>query len=470
MLFSFLFLFQIKPSFCQITVKNEGQLFIQDNQLVHINGNLKNASSSFSNRGDLRLTGNFWNTADVTNSGNGILRFIGDQPQFLLLDQALDVYNFEIDNPSGLTLSGDYDLGIFSDLDFTDGIIFTHKSSLVSFQAGANYFDASDFSHIDGPASKTGMTDFIFPIGKGNQLRPSGISNLTEPTTFLSEYFNFAYTDLSVDNTLNQISDIEYWEVNRLFGNSDAVVLLDYIHDQSGFNNQDDVSIAYFDNPWTKIESTLTASSPAFFMSNNSLSKFGFFTFAEDLLESAILFEAIQKTDCSVELQLIVLSGTRAQQFEVEISFDSIAFTTIAIVEGDSVAANAPKFYRYFDNNLYEEDRLYYRIKVIRSGGSPYYTPTIGVKNNCIFKDCTIFPNPVLSKNDLQLRMFSEEEQILYIKIVDELGRVLLAQPLTILPGNNDYTIPTKQLRLASSSYFLQLTKNKSLKFVVIND
>ena len=65
----FLFLHS-KRTFCQIILTNEGQLTIMNSQIVHVEGHIFNKSSLFSNSGDLRLTGNFWNEATVNNTGN----------------------------------------------------------------------------------------------------------------------------------------------------------------------------------------------------------------------------------------------------------------------------------------------------------------------------------------------------------------------------------------------------------------
>lgn len=455
----------------QISMTNEGRMTISNNQLIHVEGHIVNKSSLFSNSGDLRLTGNFWNEATVSNTGNGILRFVGGQAQTLFLIDSMEVFNLEIDNPSGLSLTGDYSLAIYNETAFLDGIVMTNHTSLMAFQANATHSFANEFSHINGPATKTGVSSFIFPIGKDGMYRPSGIEDVSDTTTFISEYFNFSHFDLTTDETINNVSDEEYWNLDRTSGIGNAVVSFSYDETIGGFDNIEDVRIGYFDNPWTKVESINLGASPAFLASNNRVSKFGHFSFVENRLnQPIIILEAFQRDDCAIQLDWIAPPGTRAINFEVEISFDSLNYTKIAEVPGDSLPFTSFKALQYLDYELYDEDFLTYRIKVIQPGGDFYYLNTVTIENKCIFKDCTLFPNPVNSTENINLRMTSEFEQILNVRIYDVPGRLLVEQQLEIKPGNRVYEIYTADLDLPSAMYFLQLSPRKSLKFVVIYD
>jgi len=466
----FLFLF-CNNIFGQITMTNEGQLVIKDDQLVHVNGHFINKSSFFSNRGDFSLTGNFWNEASVSNPGYGILRFVGDQEQTFFLYDSMSIFDMEVNNSSGLTLFGDYNVELFSEMNFNEGIVYTNANSLLAFQPQSDYFNASDFSHVNGPATKTGNENFIFPIGKGGLLRPSGVENISESTTFLSEYFNYSHFDLTSDNTLYRVSDEEYWNVDRIGVNANANVLLSYEEGIGGFEDVNDIRMAFYNDPWTRVESYYTASSPAYLISENLVSNFGLFTFADNALnQPAITFEAYQNEDCAIELTWGLPPATSAISFDIELSLDSISFVKIGEVAGDSTASTSFEIYNYLDHELYVEDILYYRVKIKQPGGATYYTETLALVNKCIFIDCSVFPNPVESSENLKLRMVSEFEKELTLKIYDVPGRLLIQQLIKIQPGKNEYEIFTKVLNLPSGMYFLQLTPRKSLKFIVIYD
>lgn len=466
-----LFFLQINKTFSQITLTNDGQLTINNNQLVHVEGHIVNKSSLFSNSGDMRLTGNFWNEATVNNTGNGILRFVGGQAQTFFLIDSMEVFNLEIDNPSGLSLTGDFSLAIYNETTFLDGLVTTNQTNLMAFQANATHSFANEFSHINGPATKTGVSSFIFPIGKGGLYRPSGIDDVTDTTTFTSEYFNFTHFDLTTDETIYRVSDEEYWNLDRTSGIGNANVSFAYDETIGGFEDIEDVRLGYFDNPWTLVESMSTGASPNFFVSTNSVSKFGHFSFVENKLDQPVVsLEAYQRDDCAVQLDWIVPPGTRAINFEIEISFDSLTFTKIGEIPGDSLPYTSFEVLQYVDYELYEEEFLTYRVKVIQPGGATYYTNSVTIDNQCIFKHCSLFPNPVISSKNINLRMTSEFDQVLSIKVYDVPGRLLAEQELEIKPGNRVYEIYTADLDLPSAMYFLQITPRKSLKFVVVYD
>lgn len=457
--------------FGQITLTNEGQMTILNDQIVHVEGHIVNKSSLFSNAGDLRLTGNFWNEATVNNTGSGILRFVGGQTQTFFLIDSMEVFNLEIDNPSGLSLSGDFSLAIYNEMYFLDGIVNTNQTSLTAFQANANALFQNDFSHVNGPVSKTGTSDFIFPIGKGGIYRPSGVENITDSTTFVSEYFNFSHFDLTSDETIFGVSDQEYWNLDRTYGQGNANVLFEYDEDISGFNGVTDVRLGYFNNPWTRVESVYSGASPIVFTSTNLVSQFGQFTFVENKLDqNAVALEVFQRDDCAVEVNWIVPPDSRIVNFEIEISFDSLNFTKIGEVPGDTILTTGFNAMQYVDYDLYEEERLTYRIKIIQPGGASYYTETITIDNQCIFRDCTLYPNPISSTKNIFLRMYSEFDQNLVMKVYDVPGRILSEQLIEIKAGNGAYEIFTADLDLPSGMYFLQISPRKSLKFVVIYD
>ncbi|MEM6965231.1 MAG: T9SS type A sorting domain-containing protein [Bacteroidota bacterium] len=466
--------FNTNTIFGQIVMTNEGTMTIKDDQLVYVNGHFVNKSTFFSNRGDFNLTGNFWNEAKVSNPGYGILRFVGNEDQTYYLYDTMEVFSLEINNPAGLTLTGGNNVRIFSDMNFEDGIVFTNSSSLLAFQENTFHFNAGDNSYADGPVTKTGTSDFIFPVGKAGSWRPSGIQNITEPSTFISEYFNYSYFDLNSDETVYRVSNGEFWEINPIDGDDPlARVILSYKQGIGGLLEPERVRMVHYDSPWTLVESTnndLTAS-PAYFRSDFQREKFGLFTFAESELEQpAITFEAFQNEDCALELSWIVPPSTYAEVFEIEVSTDSINYSKIGEEQGDTIPFASFKIFQFYDYELYETERLYYRIKIIQPGGAYYYTRTISVENKCIFIDCSVFPNPVKSSKDIKLSMYSEFEQTLTLRVFDVPGRVLHAQEVEIQPGNQIYPIQTASLNLASGMYFLQITPRKSIKFVVIYD
>ena len=464
------------PAVAQIDVSNQGDLYISDGQLVHIEGNFSNFSSGFVNRGDVGLTGNLWNEARVHNSGNGIFRFHGDQEQTLFLYDTTAFYEMEVDNPAGITFAGDHDAEVYSHLHFWDGLVRTNAQSMLFFLPQADYSNADDFSHVDGPMMRRGDSDFIFPVGKGGRMMAPGVSGLSTTNTFLAEYFNFGYATLDTDFTLNRVNDQEYWQVERTEGASTAKVSIPYDVNSGFVNDLEDLRMAYFDEGqdlWTKREALSDGASPMMsLISQDFLTQFGLFTTAENrtYLGDVIEISLVQNEECEIIVNWVVPPDYPVVLYEIERSFDSIEFVKIGEMPGDTFP-NIDYTLRWFpDPELYSQDVLYYRMKITFPDGTSYYTNIASIENKCIFVHCQIFPNPVSTHQNLNIRLETEEEQDMTLRIYSVPGRLLLEQTIQVKEGRHDYEIMTKDLELPAAPYFLYVGPRKTLKFIVIND
>lgn len=456
----------------QIDVTNDGLLFVNDDQLIHINGNFSNYSSEFTNRGIFGLTGNLINEARVYNPGAGIFRLYGGQEQTLFLYQSFSSYDLEIDNPDRVTLMGSSSLQLFNHLDFIEGRFFTNFSSLISFEPLATYSNASDFSHINGPMRRIGMTDFTFPVGKGGFLRAPSITEQTSIGRYQVEYFNTGHPNQTVDHTLSRVNDQEYWEMRQIEGDASATVTIPYDVTSGEFPILEDLELAFLDTiSWTRLESTDDGASPMLGLSSADLiNDFGFFTTAEKRsLRDQIQIAVEQNEECRTAITWLVPPQFVATKYEVERSFDSLSFLKIGEVEGDSLPSNDFVLKWYYDLSLYQEKELYFRVKVFFSDGTSVYTNIAGLENQCIFEDCTLFPNPVASGENIFIRMESEIEQNMAYTVWSTLGREIISGDLGLRIGSHQYTIPIKESRLPSATYYLSIGPRKSLKFVVIN-
>jgi hypothetical protein len=88
-------------------------------------------------------------------------------------------------------------IDIRTELDLSVGRIMNTATELVSMRAGSVASNASDISFVHGPVQKLGNTPFTFPVGKGPNLRPCGLSGITGGASsgFTAEYFPIsAYT------------------------------------------------------------------------------------------------------------------------------------------------------------------------------------------------------------------------------------------------------------------------------------
>lgn len=111
---------------------------------------------------------------------NGTIIFNGTGAQSISTAGFQEVfYNLTVAKATGsLTLT--HPLAVRNVLDLTSGLINTSSpGGLLTMRAGSSWSNATDASFVNGPMEKIGLTDFTFPVGKGADLRPCGITGIT---------------------------------------------------------------------------------------------------------------------------------------------------------------------------------------------------------------------------------------------------------------------------------------------------
>lgn len=453
----------------QITVVNNGTLTIKDNQIVHINGDLSNYSSQFSNRGDIGLTGNLLNEVSVPNPGAGIFRFIGFQQQKITLFDTMSMFNVTIANMDGLLMDGINDLQVFGNMGFKDGIAYTNASSMIAFREQASTNNGNSFSYINGPALKYGENDFVFPVGKNGYFRPAAISEIADQATYLMEYFHEPYfTDLKNFDVF-KVDDV-YWNLQKISGVVDPKLSIVYDASSDRFPNPENISIVHFANVWQTVPSFSDGASPIYsLVTQNHITNYGKFTIAQK--QGELVVNLYQNEECEIQVTWVMPRGTLIKKYQVEYSYDSLYFSSV----GEEVLGSEEKLlvttgYELIDPTLHEASRIFYRVKMFTTDSIPViaYTPTASIENNCQFEDCILFPNPVSSDADLKFQVTSEEAMVMPLQVYDVLGRFLFNQTLNLEEGKHIYDIYIKKYHLPASTYFLYVNPEKSLKFVVI--
>ena len=452
---------------------NQGVLYVADSQLVHVAGNFENSSSLFFNRGDFRLMGNLVNDALVNTTGVGIFRLWGFNEQSIVLNETFGLYDFDVNNSEGVRLFGNSDIEIFGKMNFWNGIIHTTQDALLRFYYSANHQNADDFSHVSGPVQKVGVENFIFPIGKGGIYKPAAIYDLTEDAIFQGEYFSYGFGNYAIDHTLQSVSEKEFWEINRLTSGANARLSLAYDGLTSNFESVDSIDIAYFNDLfWTRVASEPSGASPAAeIISNDMVTNFGYFTLAEKQAfvddRDAIEFTVRQNADCEKVLAWIVPLNSAILEFEIQRSYDSLDFEVLTTVPGDTLPLNDLKVYWHTDSDFDDVERIYYRLKIKYTNGSEKYSGIREVLNDCIFTEFKIFPNPVHSDENLNLKVTTYASRMLTIEVYSIPGRLLGRQDLAIAAGSHVYELETARLGLPPATYFLKIDKLNTLKFVV---
>jgi len=142
-------------------------------------------------------------------------------------DETISIYSLSIEqaivsNSSGLNvLVGIYIPGQIdydNRLDLTKGIVNTYRSSVITVGLGAEIFNASQQSFINGPLCIIGNGTLSYPIGKGDRLMPLVLNNVTGTTEgYLCEFIQDDphYIDNEQANILDleYLSECEYWRI-----------------------------------------------------------------------------------------------------------------------------------------------------------------------------------------------------------------------------------------------------------------
>jgi hypothetical protein len=292
---------------------------------------------------------------------------------------------------------------------------------------------------VDGPMVKIGSTDFIFPIGNNSNFNRLGISNLTGSETFTATYFKEAYTNISSfnpeTNPLNWVSNKEYWTLNRLGNNNAALELFWNDANASNLSHCSDLKIGYWNSSnsyWEKTTnsdfSTTTGScfstNSGSIQSTTNLSNFGAFTFGRNggaiaLPIDLISFEAKIK-DEKVNFNWITLSEKNNDYFTIEKTKDGINYEYVKKIKG---AGNHNEIRRYeeTDENPYS-GISYYRLSQTDYDGHQQFFPlqSISLKNESII---SIQPNPININEKLKILIEKENNQSLFISLLDPSGR-----------------------------------------------
>lgn len=191
----------------------------------------------------------------------------------------------KINNPSGVTLSQNTTIsGGNSGLELVSGNLIVPTDSLFSFAADGGWNYGGENSFIDGTVAKirNSTTGFLFPIGKDTLFGPLQIfPESTDETTFITEYFSESYTDVTTcEDSLGNISTIEYWTLDRISGLANAKVRL-YWDDHSFGTFPDSLVVArWSDSLWVnagQFEIDLVNK----WITSETVSEFSPFTFGE---------------------------------------------------------------------------------------------------------------------------------------------------------------------------------------------
>jgi hypothetical protein len=370
--------------------------------------------------------------------------------------------NVEIDNSFGtapqLTLEGI--ATVFGDLTMNDGVVASDVTDILIVEDDGTSSNASNDSYVDGYMRKVGNDAFTFPSGDAGFYGPIGITAPTGTThQFEAQYIwvrpdDDGFDETSLDGTLDHISFVEYWKLNRTSGTSTPTVTLSWGTTRSGgVVNEADLRFARWDGAvWRDLGAASITGTPASGTLDNSVAITAFsdsnpYTLATIDAINPLPIELTSFTatmrDGVVELNWTTKSEINNDHFILEKSMDGITWTPFAQVSGagnSSVEIN----YQQVDENPYL-GLSYYRLKQTDFDMSATYYGPIAVQ----FKsDLSVFPNPTSG-----LVYIVGEIDASNITLFNIQGQKI---PIQFGASNGRITLDTQDL--ANGTYYLQFT------------
>ena len=356
------------------------------------------------------------------------------------------INNFTINNSSGVTLSNAVKVnGVAS---FTSGLLSTTSINLLTISSSGSITGVSNSSFASGPVRKIGNSTFIFPVGKGAIYAPISISAPSLVTDhFTAEYMNtnplLTYDSTLKDATINQLSNREYWNLERTNGSSNVSVGLSWESSRSlSITNMAEVVVAHWDlNLSSPIWKDLGNSSTSGSLSSGSVTTLSdvnsFSPFTLALINSTqptpiklLSFTAVNNGKNDVDLKWQTATETNNDFFTVERSNDGINFQPIETVDG---AGNSSQLLNYsIIDHTPESGVSYYRLKQTDFNGAFFYSTIVSVAM-IDFSETTsvnIFPNP--TNGIINVEFEKVASKVVNIEIVNVFGQLVYSDSRSV--------------------------------------
>lgn len=350
-------------------------------------------------------------------------------------------------------------------LSLNSGIVNTSASNILAMGSAATSGAGSSSSHVNGPMSKAGSAAFVFPLGKGGTWRRLGISAPTASSTFRAEYFNSLPTSTgNVTAPLNNISLLEYWQLDRLAGAGNASVTLFWENaGASGINDCNDLTIARYNGAtWLELPGTAIGASSCSGAGTGTITTdavvtaFSPFTFGSNTSIANPLPVELLDFSVSCENKKLKVTWTTASEhqlfaFGIERSLDGNLWEELKQVPGKG---NNPTRKVYTEIlNSYAKEQQYVRLVIYDLDGKIGYSPVRTTFCQSSETGLMIYPNPSTGKITIEFSNNSLSDEAL-LTLLDATGRNLTEMSINL--KNSFHTIEL-ELPPAAGIYFIRL-------------
>ncbi|MCS6990748.1 MAG: fibronectin type III domain-containing protein [Chitinophagales bacterium] len=250
---------------------------------ITVNGTLTVGSGTTLANGGYTVSAKGAVSHSGTHSGTGKIVLNGTTSQ-TLSGSGSEWGNVELNNSAGAVCSAT--LSTTGTFTFTNGVLTTSSSSLLSLGGSGTIAGGSSTSYVSGPMVKTttSTSGFTFPVGKGGRYRAVTITPTSaSSTTWMVEYFNNSYTNTSsVVAPITSVNMASYWTVDRTSGSANATVRLSW-GSEEGLSDLNGLTVGRWNgSAWEDAGNTSVTGSPSSgTVTSATVSSFSPFTLAE---------------------------------------------------------------------------------------------------------------------------------------------------------------------------------------------
>jgi hypothetical protein len=453
-----LFLILVAASVCttsQAQFYNNGVFYVGPSSTFTDNGSFTNtATAAYQNNGNVYISGNIQNSQTAMAAGSGTTIFNGTTPQTLSGTQLFRSFNVTLNNAAGLALADRLAIGdgVGGMLTFTSGLITSGTSTQdVYFYPGSGYTGFDSSHHIIGYVTKSGSSNFDFPIGTGVHPADVILSNLTGKADFQVLYTGNGYGQYNTDGSIaaNGISGAEWWSVERTAGasTSSAAITLKWDDARKPLDHSDPAGlvVAHFTGgSWTSAGgySTSPANSGTGTVGpSNRLGSFSPFTFGSTVTPLPIILGSFSVTNqnCQAYLTWTTETEQNAASFDIQQSTDGTNFTNV----GSVAANNTPS--TYHTTVTQKTQQAFYRLQLNNLDGSSVYSGIEELTLSCLTgtDHLAIYPNPVPTGGTAQVSLTSNAARgMCELQVFDGQGKRVYSSMVTVTSGLNLYALP----------------------------
>ena len=287
-------------------------------------------------------------------------------------------------------------------------------------------------SFVEGKLRKAGLTTTAsnqFPVGKGSKYAPVDIP--VASGDFTVEYFYNPYGNNTIDPvTLGtypayNISQNEYWQIDRASSSSNPDITFYYTDAGSGIIDPTQIKIAHFDGAdWNDLGGTagITNTLTNGTVTVTGVSTFSPFTFAArtaGVIPVKLNSFSIQKLNKAVKLSWITAQEINSKEFIVERSANGTTWFVIATIPA---AGNSNTMLSYTTNDNSPLNGInFYRIRQVDMDNKFDYSVTRSVLFNS-GSEVLITPNP--ARDMINIYMNNDSRRV-NIQLLDVSGKLV---------------------------------------------